>query len=304
VGRITEKMGAYHLGFVLGPRINAGGRIGKADLGARLLSTDSQSEAMAIATELDALNSERRRVEMDIQLSCMAAVEALDQTDPVLIVAGEGWHPGVIGIVAARLMEKFKRPVCVVGIENGIGKASGRSRAGIDLGAMVIAARQAGILEKGGGHAMAAGFTIAASRIDDLRRFFREMAGSHVVQKPHLMIDGAMAATGATMELAMTIDRLAPYGAGHREPLLALLGARPINMRVVGETHVSCLLAGVNGGQAVKAIAFRALETDLGATLLAAGGQSFHLAGRLGIDRWQGRETVKFEIVDAAKIGV
>ena len=303
VGRISEKMGAYHLGFVLGPRINAGGRIGKADLGARLLATDSAAEAALIAAELDALNSERRRVEADIQIACMAAAEALDQSDPVLIVAGEGWHPGVIGIVAARLMEKFKRPVCVVGIENGIGKASGRSRAGIDLGALVIAARQAGILEKGGGHAMAAGFTIDAARIDDLRKFFRAMAGAHVAATPHLMIDGGIAATGATLELAMILDRLAPYGAGHREPLLALIGARPINLRVVGESHLSCLLAGENGGAAVKAIAFRALESDLGATLLASGGQSFHLVGRLSIDRWQGRETVKFEIVDAARTG-
>ncbi len=302
VARVTERLGGYHLGFVLGPRINAGGRIGKADLGARLLSTESQAEATMIAAELDALNGERRRVETEIVQTCLAIAEAMDTSDPVLVVSGEGWHPGVIGIVAARLMEKFKRPVCVIGVENGIGKASGRSRPGIDLGALVIAARQSGILEKGGGHAMAAGFTIAADRIDDLRRFFRAMAGLHVAAVPHLMIDGAMAATGANMELATTLERLGPYGAGHREPLLVLHGCRPFQPRVVGEKHVSCMLAGESGGAAVKAIAFRALEHDLGATLLAAGGQVFHLAGRLGIDRWQGRETVKFEIVDAAKV--
>ncbi len=300
VARLTEAPGGYHLGFVLGPRINAGGRIGRADLGARLLATESALEAAAIAAELDALNGERRRVEGDIVLDCIAAAEAMDESDPVLVVSGAGWHPGVVGIVASRLVDKFKRPVCVIGVENGIGKASGRSRPGLDLGALVIAARGAGILVKGGGHAMAAGFTVEEGRIEDLRHFFRAHAGERQYGAAHLMIDGALASSGAGMELARTIDRLGPYGAGHREPVLALLDCRAVSAKVVGEKHVSCLLTGAHGGTSVKAIAFRALEHELGAVLLASGGSPLHLAGRLGIDRWQGRETVKFEIVDAA----
>jgi single-stranded-DNA-specific exonuclease len=300
VARLTERIGAYHLGFMLGPRINAGGRIGRADLGARLLSCDSAIEAAGIAAALDQLNTERRRIEADILACGIAAGELADPSDPVLVVAGEDWHPGVVGIVAARLMEKFRKPVCVIGVTGGIGKASGRSRPGIDLGALIIAARQAGLLLKGGGHAMAAGFTIEAGRIDELREFFRATAPALDGAPDQLLIEGSLHVAGATLELARTIESLGPFGAGHREPMLGLLGCRIVKASVVGETHVSCILAGEGGGAGVKAIAFRATDHAMGATLLAAQGRQFHLAGRLGIDRWQGRETPKFEIADAA----
>ena len=300
VARLTERIGAYHLGFILGPRINAGGRIGKADLGARLLSCDSAIETAAIAAELDALNAERRRIEAEILACGMAAGEQADPADPVLVVSGEGWHPGVVGIVAARLVEKFRKPACVIGISGGIGKASGRSRNGVDLGALVIAARQAGLLLKGGGHAMAAGFTIEAGKIDDLRAFFRATAAAPVAGPDQLLIEGSLQVAGATLDLARTIETLGPFGAGHREPLLSLLGCRIVKAGVVGESHVSCIVAGEGGGAGVKAIAFRATDHAMGATLLAGQGRQFHLAGRLSIDRWQGRETPKFEIVDAA----
>jgi single-stranded-DNA-specific exonuclease len=300
VARVTEKLGAYHLGFMLGPRINAGGRIGKADMGARLLACDSALEAATIAAELDLLNAERRRIEADIIAASMLVAEAADPADPVIVVSGEGWHPGVVGIVASRLTEKFKRPTCVVGIDNGIGKASGRSRPGIDLGALVIAARQAGILAKGGGHAMAAGFTVEEGRIDDLRAFFRQAAGPRVVAPDQLMIEGSLAASGASLAVAQAIETLGPFGQGHREPMLSLLGCRIAKASVVGETHVSCIVTGDHGGAGIKAIAFRAVESALGEALLKSQGRPLHLAGRLGVDRWQGRELAKFEIADAA----
>jgi single-stranded-DNA-specific exonuclease len=304
VARVHERPTCYHLGFVFGPRINAGGRIGKADLGARLLSTESVGEAQAIAIELDALNLERRRLEAEILETALALAEADDPAHPVLVVAGEGWHPGVVGIVASRLAERMKKPVCVVAVNDGIGKASGRSRPGFDLGHHIIAAREAGILDKGGGHAMAAGFTVQADRIDALKDYFRESAGTHTPGSANLSLDGMIAVTGATLDLALALDRLGPYGQGHREPLLALLDCHIVKADVVGETHVRCILGSAGGGS-LKAIAFRALDMSspsrLGETLLK-GGRRLHLAGRLGIDRWQGRELPKFEIVDAISI--
>jgi single-stranded-DNA-specific exonuclease len=298
VARLAERPSTYHLGFVLGPRINAGGRIGKADLGARLLSTTSASEALIIAEELDQLNAERRRLEVGITEEAMRQAEAAGD-EPVLLIAGEGWHPGVIGIVASRIAEKFRRPTCVVALENGIGKASCRSRPGIDLGGLIIAARQAGILVKGGGHAMAAGFTIEAEKLDELRAFFAANAAL-LDARPQLQIEAALAVSGATLDVVRHLERLGPYGAGHKEPLLALLNCQIYGASVVGETHVRCQI-GANGVR-LKGIAFRALEHALGPALLQAGGQSYHLAGRLGIDTWQGREEVKFEITDAAPI--
>jgi single-stranded-DNA-specific exonuclease len=296
VARLNERPTAYHLGFILGPRVNAGGRIGKADLGARLLSTASASEAQAIAQELDDLNTERRRLEVGITEEAMRQAEAAGD-EPVLLIAGEGWHPGVIGIVASRIAEKFRRPTCVVALENGIGKASCRSRTGLDLGKLIIAARQAGILLKGGGHAMAAGFTIEAKRLPDLRAFFAANAAL-LEAVSHLHIEAALAVSGATLEVVRHLERLGPYGAGHKEPLLALLNCRIYGADVVGETHVRCQIGA--DGVRLKGIAFRAMEHALGPALLQAGGGLYHLAGRLGIDSWQGREAVKFEIMDAA----
>ncbi len=301
VARATERLSAYHLGFLLGPRINAGGRVGKADLGARLLSCLSQVEAAGLAAELDQFNTDRRRIEADITSACLSLAEAAEADDPVLVLSGEDWHPGVVGIVAARVMEKFKRPVCVIGVSGGIGKASGRSRPGLDRATMIIAARRQGLLLKGGGHAMAAGFTVEAHRIDELRAFFRDSAGAHVPQRERLMIEGSLAVTGATLEVARIMETLGPFGAGHREPMLALLGCRIVKASVVGEKHVSCIVAAEQGGgSSLKAIAFRATSSALGATLLSSQGRIFHLAGRLGVDRWQGRELPKFEVLDAA----
>lgn len=311
IAGIKDKPDAYHAGFVLGPRVNAGGRVGGADLGTRLLSTDDPAEAMDLARRLDTHNAERREVEQAVLEEAVAQVEAeADGRDALIFAMGEGWHPGVVGIVASRLKERYARPACVVALETGengvrVGKASGRSVRGVDLGAAVIAARQAGLLIAGGGHRMAAGFTAAADRLGELRAFLSErialQTGSAPVL-PTLDLDGALSVTGASVELLNTLDRIAPFGTGNPEPRFAITDARIVRADVVGANHVRCILTGSGGGR-LKAIAFRALDSELGRALLGAGGVPLHLAGTLRIDRWNGTEGVQLFIEDAAHPG-
>jgi len=302
VAGLKETPGAYHAGFVLGPRINAGGRVGAADLGVRLLTTADPAEAATLARQLDALNTERRALEQAVLDAAIAHVEG--QRTPVralVFASGAGWHPGVIGIVAGRLKERFGRPACVVATADGIGKGSGRSVSGLDLGSAIIAARQAGLLINGGGHAMAAGFTVAAERVADLAAFLNERmasaAGGPVV--PLLEIDGAIAGAAATPELAQTVERLAPFGSGNPEPRFAVTDLRVVRGEVVGDGHVRLLLAG-NGGTRLKAIAFRSADGPLGQALLSGGGAPFHLAGNLRPDNWEDREGAQLIVDDGA----
>ena len=305
IAKLNSKPDPYHLGFVLGPRINAGGRVGRADLGARLLSTDDPAEAQRIALELDGFNTERRAIEAEVLEAASAQAEAQVEAQAnadVLVVAGEGWHPGVVGIVASRLKDRFNRPACVVGVEDGVGKGSGRSIPGVDLGAAVIAAHQAGILEKGGGHAMAAGFTVDAGRVGDLQAFLSERAsavleGASPVAE--LSLDGALAAGGATADLVRAVSRVGPFGTGNSEPRFALTGVRVASSAVVGERHVRCTLKDGDGGR-VNAIAFRAMAGDLGPALLKAGDRTLHVAGHLRLDDFRGGDAVQLVIDDAA----
>jgi single-stranded-DNA-specific exonuclease len=308
IAGIKEKPDAYHAGYVLGPRVNAGGRVGGADLGARLLSTDDPMEAMDLARRLEGHNAERREVEQVVLEEATAQVEAeADARDSLIFAVGEGWHPGVVGIVASRLKERYARPACVVALETGengqaIGKASGRSVRGVDLGAAVIAARQAGLLLAGGGHRMAAGFTVAADKIGELRAFLAERIaqqadGGPVL--PTLDLDGALSVPGASLDLVATLDRIAPFGTGNPEPRFAIADARIVRADVVGTNHVRCILTGSGGGR-LKAIAFRALDSELGQALLRSGGAPLHLAGTLRADRWNGAEGVQLFIEDAA----
>lgn len=300
--RVTERVDAYHAGFILGPRVNAGGRIGQADLGAVLLSTDDPLEAAAIAERLDGHNDDRKAIENAVLADAIAQVEGTPDPGPVVIAAGEGWHPGVIGIVAGRLKERYNRPACVVALSGGIGKASGRSVPGIDLGAAVIEARAAGLLMNGGGHRMAAGFTVRQDLLAELQDFLRrhidgQAAGGPLV--PTLELDGALSVGAASPSLAVTLSRLGPFGAGNAEPRFALTHARIVQARVVGANHVSCFITGADGSR-VRAIAFRALDTDLGRALMAMDGTPLHLAGTLRVDRWNGEERVQLHIEDAA----
>jgi single-stranded-DNA-specific exonuclease len=303
---INERASAYHLGFLLGPRINAGGRVGRSDLGARLLSTDDPTEAMALAHELEAHNAERRDIEAKVlEEACRLADAEAAKRPHLIFVAAEGWHAGVIGIVAGRLRERYERPVCVVAVENGIGKGSGRSANGFHLGNAIIAARESGIIGKGGGHAMAAGFEVAADKLDALRDFIDARAGHHfegVPPRAVLDLDGSLQPRGAAPDFAAMLDRLAPYGAGNAEPRFALANVRVVFADLAGEKHVRCALEGSDGAR-IKGIAFRSVENDLGRLLLQGRNAGpLHVAGHLRLDRWQGQERVQMTIEDAARV--
>lgn len=292
----------YHLGFILGPRINAGGRIGKSDLGANLLATDDVGEAVGIATHLDSLNAERKAIEADVHAQAMEMALAQPAERAVTVVAAPGWHAGVIGIVASRLVERFHKPACVLAIDGDVATGSGRSISGVDLGAAVIAARQKGILIKGGGHAMAAGFSVPSNAIDEFAIFMGERitdAGIDQDVTPTMYLDGAISARGAGLELAKEIATLAPFGPGNPEPRLIVHGVRVQYIDVVGKDHLRMTLSAASGGGRLDAICFRCVGTPLGAFLQGAGGTLIAVAGRLKIDTWQGRTKVKFHIEDA-----
>src|SRR4051812_33340446 len=308
VGGVTTPIDAYHLGFVLGPRVNAGGRVGAADLGARLLASDNPKEAAELAQTLDTHNRERRAIEAETLEAAIAAVEAGPQSPALVFAAAEDWHPGVIGIVAARLKERYQRPACVVAIVDGVGKGSGRSVPGVALGPAVIAARQAGLLVNGGGHAMAAGFTASADRLDEWRAFLAERLGDGIDREhlvPLLSIDGALSAAGATSGLIAHIDMLAPFGAANPEPRFAFPAIRLAHVEPVGTGHLRCTLADAAGsgeGSAARlnAIAFRITDTPLGQFLAASRGRAIHVAGHLRRDAYRGGDAVQLIIDDAA----
>lgn len=295
----------FHAGFILGPRINAGGRIGRSDLGTRLLSTDDPEEAKALAEELDALNLARKEVENAVIEEAVAVIERhtnLDPAAPVLVVAGEGWHPGVIGIVAGRLRERYRKPVMVIGLDpaTGIGKGSGRSQTGVNLGRAVQAAFEAGLVMSGGGHAMAAGLTMRGDAVPELREFLcRTLAleGAQAALMDVVEVDALITAGGATRGLLEDFRRLEPFGPGNPEPMFALADVRVEQVMPMRGGHIRCQLSDGNGAK-VRAVAWRVGETELGRRLLAGGG-SLHVAGRLKADDWNGRQGVQLEIEDA-----
>ncbi len=306
VARINERPSAYHAGFLLGPRVNAGGRVGRSDLGARLLASSDAAFAQQVAAELDTLNTERRDIEARVLDAAIMAAEAQAADSPYLIFAcGENWHPGVIGIVAGRLKERYQRPACVVAIENGIGKGSGRSVGSIHLGNAIIAAREAGILAKGGGHAMAAGFEVPQERLRDLQAFLQDRFVHHMngeALMPVLDVDAALQPKAATTDLLNMLERMGPFGAGNAEPRFVFPNVRLAFADVVGGAHLRLQIEGADGAR-LKAIAFRCLDTDLGARLTSARGMRLHLAGHLRRDTWQGRDNVQLIVEDAALAG-
>jgi len=295
----------YHLGFVLGPRINAGGRIGDAGLGARLLSIEDEAEAARIAQLLDKLNRERKAIESEMLEQAVAEAEQLLETDPelpILVLGSESWHKGVVGLVASRLTERFQRPSCVISWEQDVGTASLRSVAGVDIGATVRAAVAKGHLVKGGGHAMAAGLTVERERVDVLRDFFREALGKAAAlarTAAGLDIDGAMTSAGVSDELLQLIERAGPYGQGNPQPRFAFPAHRIKYAKVVGERHVRCSLEAGDGSR-IDAVAFRAAGQPLGEALLSTGGLPIHVAGTLRRETWGGRERIELTIDDAA----
>jgi single-stranded-DNA-specific exonuclease len=303
VAGVGERLDTYHAGFILGPRVNAGGRVGRADAGTRLLSTDDASEARALAQALDQWNAERKEIEARVLAEAIEAVERAHPSAPISFVAHEGWHPGVIGIVAGRLKDRYNRPACVVALEGGIGKGSGRSVAGFALGPAVIAALQAGLLVNGGGHAMAAGFTVTEPKLEALHAFLAErvqaVAGPDGLV-PELGVDGALMPAAATPSFVALLERMAPFGAGNAEPRFAFAGLRVLRADPVGTGHVRVVFGEAASNQRLKGIAFRSLDTDLGRALLSGRGKTFHVAGHLRADTWQGRTDVQILIDDAA----
>ncbi|MEO1421656.1 MAG: single-stranded-DNA-specific exonuclease RecJ [Pseudomonadota bacterium] len=301
--RITSAPSAYHLGYMLGPRVNAGGRIGAADLGAQLLATRDPHEAAALAERLDALNAERRGIEAEVLAQALDQAEARGTDGPLVWAAGEGWHPGVVGIVASRLKEATNRPAIVIGLADGEGKGSGRSVSGVDLGASVAACTREGLLLKGGGHAMAAGLTVAEDQLEaamDRLSTLLDRQGAAATGPRSLRIDGLVGPGGVTADLIDQMEGAGPFGAGSPAPRVALRDVRIGFAKRAGESHLRLRLNGAGGG--IDAIAFRAFESELGPRLEAHGGAPFHIAGRLEIDDWGGRRQPKLRVEDAAEV--
>jgi single-stranded-DNA-specific exonuclease len=296
----------YHLGFVLGPRINAGGRIGDAALGARLLATDDEMEAARIAVVLDKLNRERKAVEAQMLDEAVALADGLVEADaevPLLLLGSENWHKGVVGLVASRLVERFRRPACAIAWDSrDEGTGSLRSIDGVDIGAAVRAAVEAGYLKKGGGHAMAAGLTVGRAQLANLAAFLRErLAVTTGVARgaATLDLDGALTPASVTDELMALIDRAGPYGQGNPQPRFAFPAHRVKFAKLVGEAHVRCVLEGGDGSR-LDAVAFRAADQAVGTALLGASGMPLHVAGHLRRDTWGGRNRRELVIEDVA----
>ncbi len=302
---VRDAPSAHTLGFVLGPRINAGGRISVPDLGLRLLLETDPIEARGMAERLDAVNRKRQEVEAGVLHAAMLQAEAQQAAGhAVFLLQDEGWHPGVVGIVAGRVRERFNRPACVAGVEAGKAKGSGRSVPGLDLGAAVIAARQSGMLIAGGGHAMAAGFTIEAHRLPELHAHLNERlaAARDLPGAAEQVLEGALTVRGATSEIAESIGRLSPFGAGNDEPAFGIARARVVKAGRVGKegATIRAFLEGEDGGR-LKAICFRAKEGPLAEALLAQGGAPLMLAGHLRAETWNEQTSAGFFVTDAAR---
>ena len=306
VAQAREKLSASTCGYALGPRINAGGRISAADLGLRLLLAEDRIEALALAEKLDAVNRMRQEVEAGIMGAAMQAAESqIAAGRATVLVTGQGWHPGVVGIVAGRIKERFNRPSCVAGIADGIGKGSGRSVPGADLGGAVIAARQSGLLVTGGGHPMAAGFSAHIDRLEAFHAFLDERlaAAALMPSAADLIVEGSLSVAGATTEVAKHLERLAPFGAGNEEPTLVLHRARVVRADRVGReaTAIRAFVEGEGPGPRLKAMMFRAREgAVVDALLNRAEGMPLHLAGHLRAEAWNGSVSPCFVISDAA----
>ena len=306
VSRLNGPPEAWHLGFMLGPRINAGGRIGRADLGVRLLLQGDVSEAARIAAELDRLNSERRVIEQAAEAQAEAEALAslgLEDKGAVIVTASEGWHPGVVGLVASRLKDKFSRPAFVIALEpGGTGTGSGRSIGGVDLGKAVRQAVKDGLLMKGGGHAMAAGVTLRKERLAEFRAAMESTLAHDVAASRHandLFIDGAVSARAVTPELAATLNRAGPFGSGNPEPVVALPSHQLLYADEVGQAHLRLRFKS-GDGSILNGIAFRSIGQPLGNALMAHRGQPLHVAGSLSVDCYQGTERVQLRVLDVA----
>ena len=297
--KIETNPSIYHLGYILGPRINAGGRVGKCSHGANLLLNSNPKEVFKLATELDQFNKERKMLENDLVDKILKMTE-VQSKDPIIILKGKNWHEGVIGIVAARLKDKFNKPTIIISLNGKVGKASARSIAGFDIGSAIIAAAQKKILIKGGGHKMAGGFSIEISKIESFKEFiFNRFKNNHNnlnLQKP-LYLDSRIAPSAINIEFYNKINVLSPFGSGNPEPKFVIEDLKSINSKVVGEKHIKSVLVG-SEGSSVKTIAFNATNSEVGEYLLRKNNKKFNIAGKLSLNEWRGQKNVEFIIDD------
>lgn len=304
IAQIGETLSAYHLGFVLGPRINAGGRVGDPSIGNKLLCTTNEIEAKNLAEKLNNFNIERKEIESYVLLQAIEVLEGTAQEYPMAFVYGSDWHQGVIGIVAGKLKERYNVPAFVMSVEQDEVKGSARSIAGIDLGALIIAAKEKGLLTKGGGHTMAAGFSLNEDKIDEFKKFVGEYIKSKLGEEkitPIISIDGTVSLSGANEKLAEAIELLEPFGASNPEPKIIIENVYFANQSIIGSGHVRCFLTD-EFGQKLKSIAFRAADTQVGKEILASRGERFDVAGTLRKDTWQGRTSLQFIIEDIMRV--
>ena len=296
---IESNPSIYHLGFMLGPRINAGGRVGKCSHGANLLLDTDPKNAFKLASELDQFNKERQMLEKDLLRKLLNETKDYSK-DPVLVLSGSNWHEGIIGIVAARLKDKFNKPVIIISIDGEIGKASARSIVGFDIGSVIIAATQNKILLKGGGHKMAGGFSINIRNIEKFKEFvfrrFRNINEDLTSEKP-LYLDSTISPAAINLDFYNKVNNLAPFGSGNPEPKFIIENLKTVNSKIVGEKHIKSILIGMDGSS-IKTIAFNAVENDLGAYLLKNNNKIFNIAGKLSLNEWKGQSNVEFIIDD------
>lgn len=300
--RMDSAPTAYHLGFVLGPRVNAGGRVGQADLGARLLATQDTNEAEALAERLETLNADRRDIEASVRAAALEQAEKRGFDAPLVWAAGANWHPGVVGIVASRLKEATGRPAIVIGLADGIGKGSGRSVSGIDLGSSIQRLADEGHLLKGGGHKMAAGLTVAVGQLEPAMERLSDLLarqGAGDLGPADLRLDGLMMPGASTLDLVEMLDQAGPFGAAAPAPRFAFTDTQIHFAKRVGDNHLKLTFSDGQGNR-LDAIAFGAFDTALGPRLEQHAGAAFHLAGRLDINSWQGRQSVQLRLEDAA----
>ncbi|MDC0477385.1 DHHA1 domain-containing protein, partial [Pelagibacteraceae bacterium] len=297
--KIESNPSIYHLGFMLGPRINAGGRVGKCSHGANLLLDTDPKNAFKLASELDQFNKERQMLEKDLLQKLLNETKDYSK-DPVLVLSGRNWHEGIIGIVAARLKDKFYKPVIIISIDGEIGKASARSIVGFDIGSVIIAATQDKILLKGGGHKMAGGFSINIKNIEKFKEFifrrFRNINEDITSEKP-LYLDSTISSAAINLDFYNKVNNLAPFGSGNPEPKFIIENLKTVNGKIVGEKHIKSVLIGMDGSS-IKTIAFNAVENDLGPYLLKNNNKIFNIAGKLSLNEWKGQSNVEFIIDD------
>lgn len=303
VAGLKESPRAFHLGYMLGPRVNAGGRVGEAPLGTRLLASDDAEEAAVLAMRLNDYNADRKDIEAAVLIDAIEQAETNANPEAsIVFVSGENWHPGVIGIVASRLRERYDLPACVVAKDGGMAKGSGRSVPGVDLGRAILDARDAGLLFNGGGHAMAAGFTVEEENLEPFQAFLSDHVKQQVAvggSQPSYTVDAVVTPEGASLELVQSLSRLEPFGASNDEPKIGIANAMIVKADIVGSGHVRCIVTGNAGGR-LKAIAFNCVDSELGYALLNTQGRPIHLAGSLREDNWQGRSDVQLVIDDGA----